>query len=239
MKIGIFVPARLKSRRLPGKVLLPLGRKTILAHVLDNVKELTCKGNENVFGPILITEDIKILKEGILNGVTVLKTPHCSSGSERLFYAAKKLKFDFYINVQADEPFLGPAVLEKLIHCLDKTTMIYTLYRKAKKDEEKEPSRVKIVMGRNNEVLYFSRSPIPSGGPYLIHLGLYAFPRELALRLRGLPRSYLREKEDLEQLDWAYHGIKIRALYTNYAGFGIDTPKDYILAKKMVEKKHK
>ena len=85
--------------------------------------------------------------------------------------------------------------------------------------------------------LYFSRSIIPfvrgkeqtewlKSYPFLKHLGLYAYRREVLHEVTQLPQSHLELAESLEQLRWLENGYRIRVGLTDVETVGIDTPED-------------
>jgi 3-deoxy-manno-octulosonate cytidylyltransferase (CMP-KDO synthetase) len=92
---------------------------------------------------------------------------------------------------------------------------------------------VKVVIDRGGYALYFSRAPIPHlrnprGGwpPMYRHIGLYAYRRSALLVLASLEPTPLERAESLEQLRALEHGIRIKALETEYESFGVDTQED-------------
>ena len=62
--------------------------------------------------------------------------------------------------------------------------------------------------------------------PFLKHLGLYAYRKEVLKEVTKLPQSSLEKAESLEQLRWLQNGYKIKVGITNFETVGIDTPKD-------------
>ena len=95
---------------------------------------------------------------------------------------------------------------------------------------------VKVITGKNNDAIYFSRGKIPYGNFHLAkkHIGIYAYRRKPLLEFPKL-KSRLAKAEDLEQLKFIENGIKIRVIFVKYACAAVDTPGDI----KKVEKKLK
>ena len=104
-------------------------------------------------------------------------------------------------------------------------------------DAVDNPNSPKIVTDNNGYALYFSRSVIPfvrgtehgqwlASFPFLKHIGLYAYRREVLAEITRLPQSPLEMAESLEQLRWLQNGYKIRVGLTNVETIGIDTPED-------------
>ena len=62
--------------------------------------------------------------------------------------------------------------------------------------------------------------------PYLKHIGMYAYRREVLKEVTQLPQSSLEIAESLEQLRWLQNGYRIKVGETNIETIGIDTPED-------------
>ena len=62
--------------------------------------------------------------------------------------------------------------------------------------------------------------------PFLKHLGVYAYRREVLEEITKLPQSPLEKAESLEQLRWLQNGYRIRVGLTDVETVGIDTPED-------------
>jgi len=109
-------------------------------------------------------------------------------------------------------------------------------------EQAADPNAVKVVVGLNGFALYFSRSPIPylrdghvgGASPYLLHIGLYVYRREVLLHLAALAPTPLEERERLEQLRALEHGIRIRVVVTEQRSIGVDTPEDLERVRRMM-----
>ena len=106
----------------------------------------------------------------------------------------------------------------------------------------------KIVVDNQGFALYFSRSVIPfvrgveseqwlTHYPFLKHLGLYAYRREVLAEVTQLPPSSLEVAESLEQLRWLQNGYRIRVAQTNIETVGIDTPDDLSRAEEFLKER--
>jgi 3-deoxy-manno-octulosonate cytidylyltransferase (CMP-KDO synthetase) len=107
------------------------------------------------------------------------------------------------------------------------------------------PNSPKIVTDINGYALYFSRSVIPyirgkeqtewlQHFPFLKHIGLYAYRREVLSQITKLPQSPLEIAESLEQLRWLQNGYRIKVGLTNVETVGIDTPEDLARAEQFI-----
>lgn len=236
--IGI-IPARYASTRFPGKPLALIQGKPMIQRVYEQASKVL----QMVY---VATDDERIftaVKE--FGGKVIMTSASHTSGTDRcaeaVLLAERELgeQFDVVLNIQGDEPFIEPRQISLLMECFEKPgTQIATLVKKATLPAEVfNPNRPKVVLGLSGEALYFSRSPIPfargaenddwlSSAEYYLHIGLYAFRKDVLLEVTRLPQSALEKAESLEQLRWLEHGFHIAVRTTTYDSFGIDTPED-------------
>ena len=235
MKFIAIIPARYASTRFPGKPLAILGGKPVIQRVYEQVSSVL----EEVY---VATDDDRIFQAvEAFGGRAVMTSDRHRSGTDRIQEAATTIgtDADVVINVQGDEPFIHPSQIEALCRCFDNTTtQIATLGKPFETIEAvKNPNSPKIVVDNQGFALYFSRSVIPfvrgvneaewlSRYPFLKHLGLYAYRREVLREVTQLPMSSLETAESLEQLRWLQNGYRIRVAETNIETVGIDTPDD-------------
>lgn len=234
----IVIPARFGSTRFPGKVLAPLGGQTVLKWCWDNARQARV-------GPVLIaTESERVLNAASGFGAKAVKTsPHCASGSDRVFEASRKTRARFIINIQADQPFLSARAIKAVARVLQKNpkadiaTAVIAL-----KDPRRlnDPNVVKAVMTQTGRCLYFSRSPIPfargGGEPRRFeHLGIYGFRRKALKGFVGLQIAPLEKTESLEQLRALDAGMEIYAAVVSEIPCSIDTPSDLKEAQKILK----
>ena len=230
-----IIPARYASTRFPGKPLAVLGGKTVIQRVYEQVSSLL----DEVY---VATDDERIFQavEAFGGRAVMTRTDH-KSGTDRIEEAAEKIgsDADVIINVQGDEPFIQPSQIETLMHLFDAPeTQIGTLGKRFETIEGAEnPNSPKIVTDNRGFALYFSRSPIPfvrgidrnqwlEAYPFLKHLGIYAYRREVLREVTQLPQGNLEKAESLEQLRWLENGYRIRVGLTDVETVGIDTPED-------------
>lgn len=230
MKIACIIPARYASTRLPGKPLRLIGGETLIHRVYE--RALLAKKPEAV---IVATDDARIEKEvkGFGGQVVMTKETH-PTGTDRLAEVAEKLScYDMIINVQGDEPFIDPMVIDRLANLLEKRPelMMATAATVMKKEEYDDPSAVKVVLNQKGEALYFSRSLIPyprenTGVMVWKHIGIYAYRREFLLSYAHMNQTPLEKTESLEQLRALEMGYKIGVVSVETDNIGIDTEED-------------
>ncbi len=235
MKITAIIPARYASTRFPGKPLALLGGRPVIQHVYE-------KAVQTLGEAYVATDDERIARvvEGF-GGRAVMTSASHRSGTDRIEEAAEIIgtDADVIINIQGDEPFVDASQLKTLQALFDDgETQIGTLGKRFDTMETTEnPNSPKIACDRRGFALYFSRSVIPfvrgqeraswlEHYPFLKHLGLYAYQREVLREITQLPQSPLELAESLEQLRWLENGYRIRVGLTDVETVGIDTPED-------------
>lgn len=245
MKFMAIIPARYASTRYPGKPLAILGGKTVIQRVYEQVKSVL----DDVY---VATDDDRIYNTVTdFGGKAVMTRADHKSGTDRIEEAAEKigLDADVIINVQGDEPFIQPSQIETLMQLFDAPeTQIGTLGKPFESiDAVENPNSPKIVTDNRGFALYFSRSVIPyirgkerdnwfGEYPFLKHLGVYAYRREVLAEVTKLPMSSLEKAESLEQLRWLQNGYRIRVGLTDIETVGIDTPEDLTRAEEFLLK---
>ena len=225
LRFVAIIPARYASTRFPGKPLVDIGGKTMIQRVYDQVSKVL----DDVY---VATDDKRIFdKVRSFGGKVIMTSDAHRSGTDRCYEAFTKLEdwFDVVINVQGDEPFA------------DDETQIATLVKKITDKDGVEvlfnPNSPKVVIDKQNNALYFSRSPIPykrgsdeknwmAEHDYYKHVGVYAYRSEVLSQIVQMPPSKLELAESLEQLRWLENGLKIKAGFTDVETVGIDTPED-------------
>lgn len=235
MKFIAIIPARYASTRFPGKPLALLGGIPVIQHVYK--KAVSALGEAYV-----ATDDQRIFDiVKAFGGEAVMTRNDHRSGTDRIEEACQKISpnADVIINIQGDEPFVHASQLSTLQQLFDDPqTQIGTLGKRFETIEAAmNPNSPKIVTDKNGFALYFSRSVIPyirgkeqtnwlACFPYLKHLGIYAYRRDILHEITQLPQSPLEMAESLEQLRWLENGYRIRVGITEVETVGIDTPED-------------
>ena len=235
MKFIAIIPARYASTRFPGKPLAMLGGKTVIQRVYEQAV--------SVLGEAYVATDDQRIFDAVeaFGGQAVMTRTDHKSGTDRIEEAVEKINTDadVIINIQGDEPFIQASQIETLCRLFDNPqTQIGTLGKPFETMEAVEnPNSPKIVCDVNGFALYFSRSVIPfirgkernewfGQYPFLKHLGVYAYRREVLAEITRLPQSLLELAESLEQLRWLQNGYRIRVGLTDVETVGIDTPED-------------
>ncbi|OPY75262.1 MAG: 3-deoxy-manno-octulosonate cytidylyltransferase [Syntrophorhabdus sp. PtaU1.Bin153] len=235
MKKLIVIPARYGSTRLPGKPLLDIAGKPLLRWVFEKALQSRLKD-----GVLIATDDERIRDAATAFGAEVVMTsPACASGTDRAHEAVKGRNGRLVVNLQGDEPFIEPSMIDDLFTVMEneKVDMATLCCPVADEREYTDPNTVKVVLDRSGFALYFSRSPIPfrrTDRTVIVykHVGIYGYTGSFLERFVAMPRGILEETESLEQLRVLETGFRIRVVPTTYDGFGIDTEKDLLRAAK-------
>lgn len=249
MRFIAVIPARYASTRFPGKPLAVLGGKTVIERVYTQVSSI-------VSDAYVATDDQRIYDAvQSFGGNAVMTSPNHKSGTDRIeeavsiISAQTGINYDVVINVQGDEPFIQPSQLQTVMQCFDdSSTQIATLGKPFGSDLNaiQNPNSPKIIVSQQGYALYFSRSVIPfcrgietaqwpASYPYLKHIGLYAYRREVLHAVTQLPQSPLEIAESLEQLRWLDNGYRIKVGLTDVETIGIDTPDDLAKAEQFIK----
>ena len=184
---------------------------------------------------LVVTDSDDIMNEILSVGGSVIKsTKDHQSGSDRIAEAIASMDVDVVVNIQGDEPFIEKEPLQDLLMCFEGPSVAVAsiMKRFGEGDEPENPNQVKVVCNKNNDALYFSRSPIPfkrnrnADLPYFKHVGVYAYRKETLLSFTQWPMGALEQTEMLEQLRYLENGVAIRMVETKTNSIGIDTPED-------------
>lgn len=240
MKFSVIIPARYGSSRLPGKPLLDIGGKPMVAHVWERARE---SGAERV---LVATDDERIREAvtGLGAEVCMTRADH-TSGTDRLAEVAEQLQLDddeIVVNLQGDEPQMPAELIRQVATDMDThpDASVTTLYQPIVEQRDLfDPNAVKVVTDEAGYALYFSRAPIPwdrdnfsdqqQGQPtrHYRHIGLYAYRAGFLHRYTQWPASPIEQMESLEQLRVLWKGEKIHlSEATQDPGHGIDTEAD-------------
>ena len=234
MIIVAAIPARYAATRFPGKLMQMLGNKTIIRHVYDNTV------STGLFNDVFVVTDSDIIYNEITKngGKAIMSKKEHQSGSDRIAEAIEEMNVDIIVNVQGDEPFIKKEPLEKLVRLFDDPDVqVASLMRKISKEEAVNPNNVKVVTDRSGYALYFSRSIVPyqreekMNNEYFLHVGVYAYKKDVLMNFTKWPQSSLEKIEKLEQLRYLENSIKIKMAETEYNNIAIDTPEDLERAK--------
>lgn len=230
MKKIALIPARYAATRFPGKLMQPLGSRTVISTTYFKTVET------GLFDEVIVvTDSDEIFNEIITSGGKAAKSKKDhESGTDRIAEYAENTNADIIVNVQGDTPFVKKEPLKKLLdEFKDQTVQVGSLMQPLdNEDLINDPNYVKVCIDRNNNGIFFSRSVIPYPRnknipiTYYEHIGVYAFRKKALLDFTSWPVTPLEDAEKVECLRFLEYGIPIRMVITDFMGIEIDTPED-------------
>ena len=245
MKTLIIIPSRLSATRLPGKPLLKINGLSIISHVFKRAVKA------NIGEVYVATEDQEIIDDIKKNGGQAIMTnKNHKTGTDRIHEALNKIGnsgIELVMNLQGDEPLMN---LED-IRTLHKQMIITKsnmgtlasniLDKKLYTDQNTVKVLTKEPLESSNfpEASTFIRNPINVSENLYHHLGIYCFQKETLKKFVSLNQSKNEIKNRLEQLRALDNNIMINVSLAKDSPIGVDTEKDFVAIKKIMEYKSK
>ncbi|MDD5462977.1 MAG: 3-deoxy-manno-octulosonate cytidylyltransferase [Methylococcales bacterium] len=250
LRFKVVIPSRYASTRLPGKPLLDIAGKPMIAHVCERAQEADA---DEI---IVATDDQRIFQTVSNLGIKAVMTrPDHQSGTERIAEVAQQCGWandEIIVNLQGDEPLIPSATIREVAAALagQQQAGIATLAAKIIDPEEIfNPNAVKVVVNKAGYALYFSRAPIPwdrdafarqgrepsAKMPYLRHIGMYAYRVDFLKRYCSWEASPLESVESLEQLRilWQGEAVLVKVVDKTPEA-GVDTEEDLLRVKQLL-----
>ncbi|MEK7567343.1 MAG: 3-deoxy-manno-octulosonate cytidylyltransferase [Patescibacteria group bacterium] len=234
LKVLGIIPARLGSTRIPEKMLADISGKPLIQHTIDRTKKA------HLLDALVVATD----SERIANivkplGVPVIMTPsELPTGSDRAG-AATKLFTEFTPDVIAiiwgDEPLYPAEAIDQCVALLQEDPELQVSIAADKiHDEEmwRSPSVVKVLTDLKNNVLSFSRAPVPfahsTNSPVdLYHvIGVMVVRREFLYEFLQMSRTPLELREGVEQMRILENGVRIRVVKGDWKNLGVNMPDE-------------
>ena len=250
LSFRVIIPARLRSTRLPGKMLADIAGKPMVAWVAERSAE---SGAEEV---VVATDHADIADAMAALGWRVCTTsPSHPTGTDRLAEAVELLRLpddEIVVNVQGDEPLIDPLLIRAVARELalrPKASIATAVHPIASAKAFFDPNVVKVVHDTDGYATYFSRAPIPYARdafaqtkgklppdfPALRHIGIYAYRVGFLRRFPALSQTPAERFEALEQLRALGHGHRIAvAFWSEPVEAGVDTPEDLARVRKVL-----
>ena len=159
----LIIPARYESKRLPGKPLLDIKGKPMIVRTFNQCSKVVPRSKI-----LVATDDERIIEICKKNNIIAMMTSNkCLTGTDRIAEVAKKIKKNFYINVQGDEPICNPQDIKKIIKYAKKfPNSVINGYTKIKERKQFYSSNIpKVVFNNKENLLYMSRCGIKTMSP--------------------------------------------------------------------------
>jgi len=247
MKILIGIPARLASSRIEKKPLCRILGKPLIEHVYRRCMLSKYKDDVFIAVPEGDKELIDVVNEFSGRVITTDKNREHKiiRPGYRIIEACKKLDLqdnDMVIVVQGDEPFIDSDMIDSVIECkLNSKADIVHLIANCNEDDYNNPDEIKVVIDKDNNSIYMSRSPIPCKKYSKDDVQLYkqmcifSFDYRVGLELLELDVCPLENAEYIEMARAMYNGYKIKTVLTNTKTKSVDTEEDRVIAEKMMK----
>ena len=243
-KTLILIPSRLAASRLPGKPLLKIDGLSIISHVFK-------RAQQSKIGEVYVCTGDKEIYENVINngGKCILTNRDHKTGTDRIYEGFEKLNLfgiDYILNLQGDEPTINVEEIKKLNICAtenksDLTTLACEINSRKNLNEEsvvKVQTEKKLTLKKFSRALKFFRksSDLESKNIYQ-HIGIYQYKASILKKFVKLNQTKNEKKYRLEQLRALDNQINIDVVLANTAPVGVDTKKDYMEIKKLMEYK--
>ena len=235
MKIMVVIPARYGSSRFEGKVLAKESGKYLVQHTYE--RALCAKSVDQA---LVATDDERVMAACEQFGAPCVITSIAhQSGTDRIAEAVAEQDVDIIVNLQADEPEIDPAYIDRVANLLvdNPDAAMATLLAPMETPEDvANPNIVKCITDKTGRAIYFSRSVIPYDrtaagvgdvANYKRHLGIYAYRKSFLMQYTTLKPSFLEQTEKLEQLRVIENGFTILTAMVEAAWDGVDTQEQY------------
>ena len=242
-KTKIVIPARLKSTRLPGKPLKKILGKEMIIRVSDICNKVVQKKDI-----VIATDNFSI--KGICQKQgypSIMTSKKCKTGTDRVYKAIQGVKTDIIINVQGDEPMISPSDIKKVINAKKKFyNHVVCGYCEISYKDAESNNVPKVVINRNSELQYISRSLIPGLKnkkdakkiKYFKQVCIYGFnKKELSKFYNYQGKSKIENMEDIEILRFFDLKIPIKMVRVSSKSISVDTIKDLNRVKKVLKKR--
>ena len=236
------IPARYKSTRFQGKPLADICGKPMIWWVYRQFK--LANGIDDVF---VATDDDKISVVCEQYGMKYIMTSdQHPTHLDRLAEVAQKVKANFYININGDEPLMMPEYIEKLLpeDSIDPNGFYFAnAMTKIKKPVEvNDVSRIKIATDNEGNAMYLARTPIPypkahSNFDYMKFVGIQCFSRSALMYCGETPRGRIEGIEDIDEYRFLENGKKMRMVEIPAETLSVDTPADLIVVRHVIARR--
>ena len=223
--IGV-IPSRYNSTRLPGKPLKDISGMPMIVHVLKRA-QLSSALDE----VLVATDDQRILDVVEQNGGTaILTSQEHDNGIVRAHEVSEKIPCDIVAIINGDEALLNPDQIDAGTTALKNSeapvSLLYNDYYK-----KNSSSDFKVVVNNQNEIMYITRSDIPSDSRTTVEKMYKAYHvmtftkdfLDLYVTLDQTPLDKIEAHEIIRVLE---HGYKIQGEKVESNAISVDTAED-------------
>jgi 3-deoxy-manno-octulosonate cytidylyltransferase (CMP-KDO synthetase) len=237
MSVVVGIPARMGSSRFPGKPLKPILGLPMVQHVHERCR---LAGNVDDLFVATCDDEIRDVVEGF-GGRAVMTDPDIPRPGLRVAEAVKQMDLaddDIVVVVQGDEPLVHPGMIEVAVSALqdDPGAPLGTLVADANEVEWQDVNEVKVVCNMRGDLIYMTRSPVPSNTRDRFHrrlkqVAIMPFRKHFLLEFQELAETPLEIDESVELLRAIEHGVRVKAIESPYESVSVDTEPDRLEAE--------
>ena len=235
MRVVAVIPARMASSRFPGKPMALIHGMPMIGHCYCRVR--LCDALSDTYVATCDTEIFDYIES--IGGKAVMTADTHERASDRAAEAMVKIEeatgepTDILVMVQGDEPMDTPEMISEALSPMlqDDSVQVVNLMGCVRNLAEfEDPNTVKVVVGPDDNAIYFSREPIPSRkkwtGDVSMHkqICIIPFRRDYLLQFNSTPETPLECIESVDMLRVIESGGQVRMVMTEHQSIGVDTP---------------
>lgn len=231
------IPARMESSRFFGKPLAHISGIPMITHCYE--RALLCPEIDHV---VIATPNKEIMDYCKQNNIeSILTSPHHQRATERAqevlnILDPKRERIKKIILIQGDEPQTNPEDCSKLLASINDQHPVCNLVFQIERDQANDKNIVKAVIASNNEILFFSRSPVPhNANDYYRQLGLITFTAESLDKYTSLAPTSLEVVESIDMMRFLENKVSITAVFSSTNIIGVDLAEHISMVEKRFE----
>ena len=222
-----IIPARLESSRLPNKALADILGLPMIVHVFKR-----CSLAKSLDAVYVATDNNKIRKVvEQYGGEVIMTSAEHQTGTDRIAEAAQDIDADIVVNVQGDEALVNPEYIDKAVDSLVNSSGADVAILVNPFNKRNSPSDIKAVLNEHDEIMYLSRTDIPSdarvNNPQMLKVyHIVPFRKDFLLQYAKWEKTELEQIEFNEYLRILEKGYKIQAVRVESDAVSVDTEQD-------------
>ena len=235
MRVVAVIPARMASSRFPGKPMALIHGMPMIGHCYCRVR--LCDALSDTYVATCDKEIFDYIES--IGGKVVMTADTHERASDRAAEAMVKIEeatgeqTDILVMVQGDEPMDTPEMISEALSPMlqdDSVQVVNLMGCIENLAEFEDPNTVKVVVGPDDNAIYFSREPIPSrknfAGDVWMHkqICIIPFRRDYLLQFNSTPEMPLECVESVDMLRVIESGGQVRMVITEHQSIGVDTP---------------
>lgn len=240
MKIVGIIPARYKSSRFEGKPLADICGKPMIWWVYQQVIKV-----QGLVDVLVATDDERIMNECKKLDINVIMTSETHPDHiSRIKEVSDKVEADYYVCVNGDEPLIDPVSIAKVIPNVENNDFYFggAMRVLSNPAQAVDFANIKIVVNKNNECIYMSRTPIPYPKGtldfnYNKYIGIECFNKKALDFFADKEMGMIEKIEDIDHLRFIENNKILKFTYVDSESLSVDTPKDLEYVRKIIKEK--